>query len=178
MSTGRQIAGLAGWLALAFAAAACGAAASVRAREFYGALTLPAWAPPGWVFGPVWTVLYAMMAVAAWLVWRGGGRQGRAGHDHQTGDAIAGFMEGKALGLFLIQLGANALWSWLFFAWRLGAWASLEIVVLWALVAATTVAFWRRSRWAGALMIPYLLWVSFATALCYAIWRLNPEVLG
>jgi len=88
----------------------------------------------------------------------------------------AGF--GTALYLFLGQLALNALWSWLFFAWRLGAAAFGEIVLLWALIAATLVAFFRVDRIAGALLVPYLLWVSFASALTYAVWRANPQLLG
>lgn len=150
---------LAGWLAASFAAAALGAVATRQAPEFYAQLVRPDWAPPGWLFGPVWTVLYALMGIAAWRVWR-----------------KAGF--GSALYLFLAQLALNALWSWLFFAWRLGAAAFAEVVVLWALIAATLAAFLRIDRLAGALLVPYLLWVSFACALTYAVWRANPQVLG
>ena len=150
---------LAGWLAASFAAAAVGAVATRQAPEFYAQLVRPDWAPPGWLFGPVWTVLYALMGIAAWRVWR-----------------QAGF--GSALYLFLAQLALNALWSWLFFAWRLGAAAFAEVVVLWALIAATLAAFLRIDRLAGALLVPYLLWVSFACALTYAVWRANPQVLG
>ncbi|HEX6297598.1 MAG TPA: TspO/MBR family protein [Burkholderiales bacterium] len=150
---------LAGWLAASFAAAALGAVATRQAPEFYAQLARPDWAPPGWLFGPVWTVLYAMMGIAAWRVWR-----------------KAGF--GSALYLFLAQLALNALWSWLFFAWRLGAAAFAEVVVLWALIAATLAAFLRIDRLAGALLVPYLAWVSFAAALTYAVWRANPQVLG
>ena len=150
---------LAGWLAASFAAAALGAVATRQAPEFYAQLARPDWAPPGWLFGPVWTVLYALMGIAAWRVWR-----------------KAGF--GSALYLFLAQLALNALWSWLFFAWRLGAAAFAEVVVLWALIAATLAAFLRIDRLAGALLLPYLLWVSFACALTYAVWRANPQVLG
>jgi tryptophan-rich sensory protein len=150
---------LAGWLAASFAAAAVGAVATRQAPEFYAQLVRPDWAPPGWLFGPVWTVLYALMGIAAWRVWR-----------------KAGF--GSALYLFLAQLALNALWSWLFFAWRLGAAAFAEVVVLWALIAATLAAFLRIDRLAGALLVPYLLWVSFACALTYAVWRANPQVLG
>lgn len=150
---------LAGWLAASFAAAAVGAVATRQAPEFYAQLVRPDWAPPDWLFGPVWTVLYALMGIAAWRVWR-----------------KAGF--GSALYLFLAQLALNALWSWLFFAWRLGAAAFAEVVVLWALIAATLAAFLRIDRLAGALLLPYLLWVSFACALTYAVWRANPQVLG
>jgi tryptophan-rich sensory protein len=118
---------LAGWLAASFVAAALGAVATRQAPEFYAQLVRPDWAPPGWLFGPVWTVLYALMGIAAWRVWR-----------------KAGF--GSALYLFLAQLALNALWSWLFFAWRLGAAAFAEVVVLWALIAATLAAFLRIDR--------------------------------
>jgi tryptophan-rich sensory protein len=150
---------LTGWLAASFAAAALGAVATRQAPEFYAQLVRPDWAPPGWLFGPVWTVLYALMGIAAWRVWR-----------------EVGF--GSALYLFLAQLALNALWSWLFFAWRLGAAAFAEVVVLWVLIAATLAAFLRIDRLAGALLVPYLLWVSFACALTYAVWRANPQVLG
>lgn len=142
-----------------FVAAAVGAAASVDAPSFYAQLSKPAWAPPAGVFGPVWTVLYALMGVAAWLVWRAPGPK-RA-----------------ALTLFGAQLAANALWSWLFFAWHRGALAAVEILVLLALIVAMIVAFWRISRLAALLMVPYLLWVSFASVLTWAVWRSNPTLL-
>jgi tryptophan-rich sensory protein len=141
------IASLAGWLLAAFAAGAIGAVASVDAASFYAQLTKPSWAPPARVFGPVWSALYALMGVAAWLVWRSGGPR-RA-----------------ALGLFWAQLAANALWSWLFFGWRQGALAAMEVLVLLALIVATTVAFWRVRRLAALLLVPYLLWVAFASVL-------------
>jgi tryptophan-rich sensory protein len=153
--------GLVGWLLLAFTAAAIGAAASINAREFYGQLVRPRWAPPDSVFGPVWTLLYTLMGVSAWLVWK----------DHRVDAPKA------ALSMFVVQLAASALWSWLFFAWRLGALAFAEILVLWAMILCTVVLFWARSRVAGALLLPYLAWVSFATALCFATWRLNPALL-
>lgn len=148
-----------GWLLVVFVAAAVGAAASVDAPSFYAQLSKPAWAPPAGVFGPVWTVLYALMGVAAWLVWRSPGPK-RA-----------------ALTLFGAQLAANALWSWLFFAWHRGALAGVEILVLLALIVAMIVAFWRISRLAALLMLPYLLWVSFASVLTWAVWRSNPTLL-
>jgi len=158
----KQILGLIGWLVISFAAAAVGAVASIQARSFYSQLAQPAWAPPPWLFGPVWTVLYALIAIAAWLVWRSGGfRTNRI-----------------ALAFFWGQLLLNALWSWLFFAWHLGALAFADIVFLWVLIVATLVSFWRLRPLAGALFIPYLLWVSFASALNYSLWQLNPQVLG
>jgi len=162
LSTKRQAAGLVGWLALVFAAAAAGAAATVRAGTFYSALVRPGWAPPASVFGPVWTVLYILMGVAAWLVWRQAGRRSARG----------------VLAMFVVQLALNALWSWLFFAWHRGALAFADIVLLWILVLATCIGFWRIDRWAGAMFVPYLAWVSFAAALNFAIWQLNPSVLG
>lgn len=154
--------GLLGWLLLCFATAAVGALASISARAFYADLVRPAWAPPGWVFGPVWTLLYTLMAVAAWQVWTRAGFRGAGG----------------ALGLFLAQLAANALWSWLFFAWHKGAAAFAEILLLDALVLGTVLAFRRHRPAAAALLLPYLAWIAFATALCFAIWRGNPQALG
>lgn len=154
-----QVAGLLGWLLVVFVAAAVGAAASVDAPSFYAQVSKPAWAPPAGVFGPVWTVLYALMGVAAWLVWRSPGPRS------------------AALTLFGAQLGANALWSWLFFAWHRGALAAVEILVLLALIVAMIVAFWRISRLAALLMLPYLLWVSFASVLTWAVWRSNSTLL-
>lgn len=161
MPRSKQIAGLIGWLALAFVAAAIGAIASTRAPEFYQALIRPSWAPPAALFGPVWSVLYLMMGVASWLVWREGSGNTRG-----------------ALRLYLVQLALNSLWSWLFFAWHQGRWAFFEIVVLWVMILATVVAFWRIRLLAGVLLVPYLLWVSFATALAYTVWTLNPVLLG
>lgn len=159
----RALIGLAGWLALVFVATAIGGAGSIDAGPFYGQLVRPDWAPPGWLFGPVWSALYFLIGVAAWLAWRRHGWHGARG----------------ALILFVIQLGANALWSWLFFAWRLGGAAFVEVVVLWLLIVVTVVAFWRlRARVAALLMLPYLAWVSFAVLLCYTIWQLNPDALG
>jgi benzodiazapine receptor len=153
---------LIGWLALSFAAAATGAVASMDAGAFYAELQKPGWAPPASVFGPVWSALYALMGVAAWLVWREGGWR----------------THGGVLGLYLVQLGVNVLWSWLFFAWRLGAASFADIVLLWLLLVATAVGFWRVRPLAGALLLPYLAWVSFASALNFVIWQLNPRLLG
>jgi tryptophan-rich sensory protein len=156
-----QALGLLVWLAVAFAAAAVGAVATVDAGSFYSQLARPTWAPPGWAFGPVWTVLYLLMAIAAWLVWR----------EQGAGDRRL------ALTLFMVQLGANALWSWLFFAWRNGAFAFAEVLVLLALIAATIAVFWRVRRLAGVLLLPYLAWVCLATALTWAVWQGNPQLL-
>lgn len=150
------------WLGLCFLAAAIGAAASVQAGTFYAELARPGWAPPAALFGPVWTLLYAMTGVAAWLIWMRRGSR----------------LVCLALAIFVAQLALNALWSWLFFGWRLGSLAFLDIVVLWVLIAATLVLFWRIRPLAGWLLAPYLAWVSFASALNYQIWRMNPSLLG
>ena len=161
-SAAKQGLGRAGWLLASFAAAGMGGLASVNAAGFYGDLVRPPWAPPAWLFGPVWSVLFLLMGVAAWLVWRDHGFRGA----------------GAALKLYLAQLLANALWSWLFFAWRQGAFAFAEVTVLWLLIAATIFGFWRLHRLAALLLVPYLAWVSFAAALNFVLWRLNPVVLG
>lgn len=160
-STLAQALGLLAWLAVAFAAAGVGAIASVDAGAFYAQLAKPAWAPPATVFGPVWSALYLLMGIAAWLVWRERGAKGSA----------------VALALFLVQLSANALWSWLFFAWRNGAAAFAGVLVLLVLVAATLAAFARIRRLASLLLLPYLAWVCFASALTWAVWRGNPTLL-
>lgn len=153
--------GLALWIGITAVAAAVGSAASVQSPEFYAQLQRPSWAPPAAVFGPVWTLLYLMMGIAAFLVWRERGWSGARG----------------ALALYLVQLAANALWTWLFFAWRQGGLAFAEILLLLALIAATIAAFWRIRPLAGALLLPYLAWVSFATFLTWAMWRGNPTLL-
>lgn len=162
LSKQKLILGLVGWLVVSFAASAVGAVASIQAKSFYSQLSQPDWAPPPGVFGPVWTVLYALMGIAAWLVWCSGGFRANR----------------PALMLFLLQLACNALWSWFFFVWHHGALALADIFVLWILIVVTLVCFWRVRPLAGALLIPYLLWVSFASALNYTLWQLNPQVLG
>ncbi|MGV3741314.1 MAG: TspO/MBR family protein [Burkholderiaceae bacterium] len=162
MNLSKQLIGLLGWLGITFVAAALGAWASITAGSFYAQLARPEWAPPAAWFSPVWTSLYLMMAIAAWLVWR-----------------ERGFQEARgALILYLAQLAANTLWSWLFFGWRLGGPAFADIIVLWILIALTLRAFWRVHKLAGLLLVPYLLWVSFAMALNYSIWQRNPQLLG
>jgi tryptophan-rich sensory protein len=161
ISLSHQVVGLLGWLLLSFAAAAIGAIASSDAGAFYEQLVRPGWAPPAWLFAPVWTVLYILMGVSAWLIWR-----------------EFGFKEGKSpLALFSIQLGANALWSWVFFVWHQGALAFAEVTLLWCLIVATVGSFWRLNSVAAALLLPYLGWVTFACALTFAEWQLNPNLL-
>jgi benzodiazapine receptor len=148
--------GLASWLTVTFSAAWVGS--RFQPGEWYAGLVKPALTPPPWVFGPVWTLLYLMMGIAAWLVWR---KQGLAG-------ALG------PLGLFLLQLALNALWSYLFFGLQRPGLAFLDIVTLWLAILAALVAFWRVYPLAGLLLLPYLLWVSFATYLNFQFWRLNP----
>jgi len=147
--------------AATLATAALGGLASVDAASFYASLAKPAWAPPAGVFGPVWTLLYAAMGVAAWLVVRAQGRSEAR----------------PAMQLFGAQLVVNAAWSWLFFRVHSGLLAFIDVLALLALVALTAQAFWRRRRVAGWLMAPYLAWVLFASALTFEVWRLNPGPL-
>ena len=125
---------------------------------WYASLQKPSWNPPGWIFGPVWTALYAMMAVAAWMVWRRGGWE----------------KQRKPLVIFLAQLILNALWTPLFFGLHRPGLAFAEIVLLWLAIVATIVVFRPVSRAAMLLLVPYLAWVSFAAALNFTLWRLNP----
>jgi translocator protein len=144
------------WVVLCFATAA--PAALFPPGEWYTALNKPAWNPPSWVFGPVWSTLYVMMAVAAWMVWKQGGFARQRG----------------PLGLFLVQLALNATWSPLFFGLKRPDIAFAEIIVLWLAIAATIVVFKRVHRIAAALLIPYVAWVSFAAFLNGTLWHLNP----
>ena len=152
---------LAALIAATLLTAAAGSLASINAKDFYEGLNRPSWAPPAGVFGPVWTLLFVMMCAAAWLVVRRlGARRAR-----------------PAMALYGAQLAFNALWSWLFFRWHLGALASVEVLVLLMFVGLTARAFWRARELAGYLLLPYLAWVAFASALTFAMWRLNPGVL-
>lgn len=152
----RQFPALAGFVGAAFLAGAIGSWATFEGvRTWYPALVKPAWNPPNWIFGPVWTTLYVLMGVAAWRVWR-------------TGVAAGPLVTG-----YFVQLAANALWSVLFFGLRQPAWALLDVVVLWGLLVWLLAGFWRADRLAGVLWLPYVLWVSFATLLNAAIARLN-----
>ena len=146
---------LIGWLALTFCASATGV--FVKTGGWYAELAKPTWNPPSWVFGPVWTALYIMMAVAAWLVWRRGGWKTQRG----------------PLTLYLLQWALNALWTPLFFGLQRPGLAFAEILALTLAIVATLVAFWRVKRVAGILLVPYALWVTFAAALNFAIWRMN-----
>ena len=134
-----------------------GAATASSVGSWYPTLAKPPFNPPNWIFAPVWTTLYFMMAIAAWRVWRRDGmREARA-----------------ALVLFALQLALNLTWSIVFFGLRAIGAALVEIIVLLLAILATTVVFWQRDRVAGMLFVPYAAWVAFATVLNAALWRLN-----
>jgi tryptophan-rich sensory protein len=154
----QQVIGLAAFVLICFAAAGLGGLVTTsRIPTWYADLAKPAWTPPDWIFGPVWTALYLTMAFSAWLVWR-----------------QAGLVRARLpLALFAIQLVLNSLWSVLFFGLQRPGAAAVEIILLWAAILATLLAFWKRSNLAGALLAPYLAWVSFAAVLNLAIWRMN-----
>jgi len=153
INRGRSAAHLLLFLVLCFAAAAGGAL--FPPGPDYAALQRPAFAPPNWVFGPVWTLLYLMIAVAGWRLWR------RAGWSH------------RASRLWLLQIGLNALWTPLFFGLQWRGVALLEIVLLWAAILATIFAARAVDRPASWLLVPYLCWVSFASVLNAGFWWLN-----
>ncbi|MFV2102735.1 TspO/MBR family protein [Micromonospora sp. LOL_024] len=145
---------LAGLGAAVLVAAALGNLAAVGAAADYSNLEQPAWAPPSWLFGPVWTILYVMIAFSGWLAWR-----------------QAGF--GPELGAWGVQLVLNAAWTPIFFAAGWYGLAFTEIVLLWLAVGVTVLLFWRISRAAAALLLPYWAWVTFAASLNYSVWQLN-----
>lgn len=125
---------------------------------WYAGLAKPALNPPSWLFGPVWTTLYALMGIAAFLIWKNG---------WEKKDVKA------ALGIFGLQLVLNAVWSIIFFGLKSPGWAFLEIILLWLAIAWAIVLFYKISRAAAYLLLPYILWVSFAAYLNYSIWALN-----
>lgn len=158
MSWPRQAFGLAASITICFGAAGTGSILTAPSiGGWYATLLKPAWTPPNWLFGPVWSALYLAMAVAAWLAWRRAGFSGAGG----------------ALTLFAAQLVMNVCWSAIFFRAHRPGLAFVEIVVLWLLILSTAVAFRPLSRAAAWLLAPYLIWVAFAAALNFSIWRLN-----
>jgi tryptophan-rich sensory protein len=142
-----------GFLGLAFAAAWLGA--QFEPGTWYAQLHKPSWTPPDSVFAPVWTVLYVLIGVSGWLVWR-----------------RVGWLS-LALGLWLGQLALNAAWSWLFFGLHQPGLALIEIVVLLLTIGGLLLVFKRIRTIAAALLAPYFVWVAFATALNFSLWRLN-----
>jgi tryptophan-rich sensory protein len=125
--------------------------------QWYEGLEKPPWNPPSFVFAPVWTMLYILMGFAAWLVWTNG----------KKGERLV------PMSVFTMQLALNALWSYLFFGIHRPDLAFIDIVVMWILICATIIMFRRVKRSAGILLIPYLVWVGFASALNFQLWRLN-----
>jgi benzodiazapine receptor len=155
MGTMKNLLGLAGWLLITFAAAWIGS--RYMPGAWYESLVKPSWNPPNAIFAPVWSILYILMGVAAWMVWR------------RSGFSAAG----AALAIFIIQLFLNTLWSYLFFGLHRPDMAFFDIVALWVAVLFVMMLFWREDKYAGALMLPYLAWVSFASYLNFTLWRLN-----
>ncbi len=158
MTITMQILGAVGSLVITFGAAALGA--RFLPDEWYRRLNKPTWNPPNSIFGPVWTILYLLIAASAWIAWR---RNGTAT------PLVVPFL------LFVAQLLLNAAWTWLFFGRHQIRGALIDIVVLWITILATLVTFWKIDALAGILLLPYLAWVSFATVLNATIWRLNRE---
>ena len=156
MGTSKNTLGLVGWLLVSFSAAWIGS--RFMPGAWYASLAKPSWNPPNAIFAPVWSVLYVLMGVAAWLVWRKAGFSGA----------------GAALILFVLQLAMNALWSYLFFGQHRPDRAFFDIVALWMVILVVAALFWREDRIAGGLMVPYVAWVTFASYLNYVLWRLNP----
>lgn len=128
---------------------------------WYVTINKPSWNPPTWVFAPVWTTLYVLMSIAAWMVWSA--PQGEQPSGRRTASLV----------LYFSQLVLNGLWSWIFFYWHMIGAAAIEIGVMWLAILVTMILFWRIRPRAGQLMVPYLLWVTFAMALNIAIFRLN-----
>ena len=158
MTQSKRWIGLIIFLLVCLGAGGLGAIATTPEIDgWYRTLAKPTWNPPDSVFGPVWTTLYIMMAVAAWLVWISAERKSTV----------------LPLALFATQLLLNVAWSWIFFGLHQPGWALAEIILLWLTIGATMLVFFRFSKIAGWLLVPYLAWVSFASVLNLAIWRLN-----
>ncbi|UCC99693.1 MAG: tryptophan-rich sensory protein [Phycisphaerales bacterium] len=147
--------GLTFWVALTFGVAAFGS--QFEPGDWYAHIAKPAWTPPGWVFGPVWGLLYLLMGVSAWLVWR---------QRFRTSVSLP-------LGFYIVQLAVNGLWSWIFFGSQRIGLALIDLTVLVIVVAITAAMFWRVNRRAGYMLLPYLLWISFAAVLNFQIWQMN-----
>lgn len=148
----RQALALTGFIAITFCAPLAGMSSPPGA--WYAALNKPEWNPPSWIFGPVWTLLYLLMAVAAWLVWKRDGWR-------------------WPLRLYFVQLALNAAWTPIFFGAHELGWAFAEIIALWVAILLTTLSFQCVSKTAGWMLVPYLAWVTFAAFLNFTLWRLN-----
>jgi tryptophan-rich sensory protein len=145
---------LAGFIFITFCAPLLGVTS--MPGEWYAGLNKPSWNPPAWLFGPAWTTLHTLMAIAAWLVWK-----------------RVGFT--RALGFYFVQLILNAAWTPIFFGAHAMGWALVEISIMWIAILLTLLSFLRVQKTAGLLLVPYLAWVSFATFLNFTLWRLNPS---
>ena len=160
MADGRSIAKLAGTVAACQAAGGIGAWLSREGlREWYPKIQKPSFTPPGWVFGPTWTLLYALMGTSLWLAEERGEDNGATKQTSRV--------------LFGAQLFLNLLWTYVFFGRRAPGWALAEVAVLLVAIAATAASFSKVSRTAALLLVPYLLWTSFASVLNFSVWRLN-----
>jgi tryptophan-rich sensory protein len=159
-------------LGLPLVAAAIGSSVTQKSVDsWYQTLHKPRWNPPGWVFGPVWSVLYLLMGIASWLVWR-------SGQDNKAKSDVKLWRKQKktikqALILYVSHLGFNVLWSVIFFGLRRIQWALAELLLLWGLIGATLIRFYRIRHVAGWLLVPYLLWATFAALLNARLWQLN-----
>lgn len=158
MSKTHQTAGLIVFLILCLGVGALGGMATTpEIAGWYSTLNKPTWNPPPSIFGPVWTTLYLMMALSAWLIWRKGGLQKNR----------------IPLAAFAVQLILNLAWSWIFFSMHQIGGAFVEITVLWSSILLTGILFHKNSKLASVLLLPYLCWVSFATYLNFTLWQLN-----
>lgn len=155
MKRSKKVLGLIGWIAVCSLAGIFGA--QFEPGSWYELLQKPEWTPPNWVFPVVWPILYMLMGISAWMLWKM-----KEVSIYQT-----------EFNWFFVQLLLNALWSWLFFGMHMVGTALAEILLFWISIAFTILLFYSRNRIAGILLIPYLLWVSYAVVLNFAIWQLN-----
>jgi len=155
MTTAKKILGLVGWILLCSLAGIFGA--QFEPGTWYQLLNKPAWTPPNWIFPVVWPILYILMGISVWMIWK----------MKETSLWQTEFT------WFFVQLILNALWSWIFFGMHMIGTGLAEILLLWVSILFTTLLFWKRNHTAGILLMPYLAWVSYASALNFAIWHLN-----
>lgn len=155
MTKSKKISGLIGWIIICSLPGIFGA--QFEPGTWYELLQKPSWTPPNWVFPVVWPILYIMMGISAWLIWK----------IKEVSISSTEFT------WFFVQLILNGLWSWIFFGMNLISTGLAEILLLWISLVFTILLFWNRSRIAGLLLVPYLLWISYASALNFAIWQLN-----
>lgn len=155
MKNSKKILGLIGWIFVCSLAGIFGA--QFEPGSWYEMLSKPSWTPPNWIFPVVWPILYVLMGISAWLLWRQ--------------EKISTYW--TEFTWFFLQLALNAIWSWIFFGMQLIATGLAEILLLWISILFTTMLFWNRNKLAGMLLVPYLLWVGYASALNFAIWQLN-----